>query len=169
MDGLMGSLLPTCDPHHCEMHSSPLQMSQDPEGVRDLSKVTKQKMAESEPLRPLLRAFMPTCPLSRFILLPPLSSSPPPPVPCASYQGSLQPSPMLWESLFLHPAWVFKEEVWRRRDSGLGTHCGLPTGSPIAFSTFLLIQSCSPPVNPHSVCMCTWGGVILPPLPQHPC
>lgn len=79
MDGLMGSLLPTCDPHHCEMHSSPLQMSQDPEGVRDLSKVTKQKMAESEPLRPLLRAFMPTCPLSRFILLPPLSSSPTPP------------------------------------------------------------------------------------------
>lgn len=46
MDGLMGCLLPTCDPHHCEMHSSPFQMSQDPEGVRDLSKVTKQKMAE---------------------------------------------------------------------------------------------------------------------------
>lgn len=46
MDGLMGCLLPTCDPHHCEMHSSPFQMSPDPEGVRDLSKVTKQKMAE---------------------------------------------------------------------------------------------------------------------------
>lgn len=30
----------------------------------------------------------------------------------------------------------------------------------------LLIQSCSPPVNPHSVCACTWGGVILPLLPQ---
>lgn len=70
MDGLMGCLLPTCDPHHHEMHSFPLQMSQDPEGVRDLSKVTKQKMADLEPLHPL-PPFVPTHPLSRFILLPP--------------------------------------------------------------------------------------------------
>lgn len=74
---------------------------------------------------------------------------------------------MLWESLFLHPAWVFKEEVWgRRRDSGLGNHCGLPAGSPIAFSTFFayskLFATCEPPqcLRVHV------GGVILPPLPQ---
>lgn len=124
--------------------------------MRDLSKVTKQKMAELEPLHPLPRfhAFH-SSPASCHL----------PPVPCAGYQGSLQPSSMLWESLFLHPAWVFEEEVWRgRRVGGLGTHCGLPARLPTCFLNFFCLFK----VGCHlwTPTVFARGGFILPPLPQ---